>query len=90
MAAERRRQRAADYNKQLQHASIVAGVGTKINVDEFWRGSPVGGHRPGSLCVILADVTSGAPIDGDRRRGHCRRRNRHRPSTLASAVPRSP
>ena len=41
MAAERQRERAADYNEQLQHASIVAGVGTKINVDEFWRGSLV-------------------------------------------------
>jgi hypothetical protein len=40
MAAESHRQRAADHDEQLQHASIVAGVGTKINGDEFWRGSP--------------------------------------------------
>ena len=39
MAAERQRQRAADHDEQLQHASIVAGVGAKINGDEFWRGS---------------------------------------------------
>ena len=31
MAAERQRQRTADYHEQLQHASIVAGVGPKIN-----------------------------------------------------------
>ena len=41
MAAERQRQCAADHDEQLQHAAIVAGVGTKINVDEFWRGSLV-------------------------------------------------
>jgi hypothetical protein len=35
MAAERQRQRAADHNQQLQHASIVAGVGANINADEF-------------------------------------------------------
>jgi hypothetical protein len=40
MAPERQRQAAADYDKQLQHASIVAGVGAKFNADEFWRGSP--------------------------------------------------
>src|SRR6266581_704562 len=31
MAAERQRQRSADDHEQLQHASIVAGVGPKIN-----------------------------------------------------------
>jgi hypothetical protein len=31
MAAERQRQRAADDHEQLQHPSIVAGVGPKIN-----------------------------------------------------------
>jgi hypothetical protein len=39
MAAERQRQRAADHDEQIQHASIGASVGKKINVDEFWRGS---------------------------------------------------
>jgi hypothetical protein len=38
VSAERQRQRAADHNEQLQHASIVAGVGATINADEFWRG----------------------------------------------------
>jgi hypothetical protein len=39
MSTERQRQRAADHDEQLQHASIVSGVGPKINGDEFWRGS---------------------------------------------------
>jgi hypothetical protein len=39
MPAERPRQRAADHNQQLQHASILANVGTDITADEFWRGS---------------------------------------------------
>jgi len=39
MAAKRQRQRTADHNEQLQHASIVAGIGARINADEFWRGS---------------------------------------------------
>jgi hypothetical protein len=30
MAAERQRKSADDHDKQLQHASIVAGVGAKI------------------------------------------------------------
>jgi hypothetical protein len=40
MAAARQRQRTADHDEQLQHASIVAGVGGKFNADEFWRRSP--------------------------------------------------
>jgi hypothetical protein len=39
MAAERQRQRPADHEKPLQHASIVRGPGAEINGDEFWRGS---------------------------------------------------
>jgi antitoxin (DNA-binding transcriptional repressor) of toxin-antitoxin stability system len=39
MSAERQRQRAADHDEHLQHASIVDGVGAKINAAEFWRGS---------------------------------------------------
>jgi hypothetical protein len=39
MSTERQRQRAADHDEQLQHASIVVGVGAKIHVDEFWRWS---------------------------------------------------
>ena len=39
MAAERQRQRAADHHEQLQHASIVADVASKIKEEEFWRGS---------------------------------------------------
>jgi hypothetical protein len=45
MAAKRQRQRTGDYDEQLQHAPIVAGVDAKINRDEFWRGS---GQRPRS------------------------------------------
>lgn len=40
MAAERQGQRAADHHEQLQHASIVADVASKIKEKEFWRGSP--------------------------------------------------
>jgi hypothetical protein len=39
MAAERRHKCADDHDEQLQHASIVAGVGAKIDGDEFWRDS---------------------------------------------------
>jgi hypothetical protein len=39
MAAEPQRQRAADHDEDFQHAPIVAGIGPKINADEFWRGS---------------------------------------------------
>ena len=35
MAAERRRQRAGDQNKQLHHALIVAGIGARFHADEF-------------------------------------------------------
>jgi hypothetical protein len=40
MAAERQRQCADDDDEEFQHAPIVAGVGAKINGDEFWRTSP--------------------------------------------------
>ena len=39
MSAESQRQRPTDDDQQLQHVSIVAGAGARINSDEFWRGS---------------------------------------------------
>jgi hypothetical protein len=39
MSVESQRQRTTDDDQQLQHASIVAGAGAKINGDEFWRAS---------------------------------------------------
>jgi hypothetical protein len=41
MSAECQRLCAGDRDEQLQHTSIAAGVGAKINGDEFWRGSVV-------------------------------------------------
>src|SRR5262245_26367606 len=40
MAAERQRECADDHEEQLQHASIVAGIGAKINGTSF--GEPQG------------------------------------------------
>ena len=39
MAAEPQRQGTTNDDQQLQHVSILAGVGATINPDEFWRGS---------------------------------------------------
>jgi hypothetical protein len=47
--AECQRQRAADYDEQLQHAPIVAGVDAKINGDKFWRKSPPHGFIASDL-----------------------------------------
>jgi hypothetical protein len=50
MSAERQGQRPADHEQQLQHASIVGGLGTEINGDEFWRGSATR-----ALAVLICD-----------------------------------
>ena len=39
MSAECQRQRTTDDHQQLEHVSILAGAGARINSDEFWRGS---------------------------------------------------
>ena len=39
MSAESQRQRPTDDDQQLEHVSILAGAGARINADEFWRGS---------------------------------------------------
>jgi hypothetical protein len=39
MSAECQRQRTTDDHQQLEHVSILAGEGARINSDEFWRGS---------------------------------------------------
>ena len=39
MPTESQRQRTTDKDQQLEHDSILAGAGTRINSDEFWRGS---------------------------------------------------
>ena len=41
MAAERQRECADDHEEQLQHASIVAGIGAKINGTSFGEPQPV-------------------------------------------------
>ena len=40
MSTESQRQRPTDDDQQLEHVSILAGAGARINSDEFWRGSP--------------------------------------------------
>ena len=41
MSAESQRQRTTDDDQQLEHVSILAGAGARINSDEFWRGHSV-------------------------------------------------
>ena len=55
MSAECQRQRATDEHQQLEHVSILAGAGARINSDEFWRGSAVGkGSMPPKSRWLLA------------------------------------
>ena len=41
MSTESQRQCTTDDDQQLEHVSILAGAGARINSDEFWRGSPL-------------------------------------------------
>ena len=50
MSAESQRQRPTDDDQQLEHVSIVAGAGARINSDEFWRGSTVAGVTICTAC----------------------------------------
>ena len=48
---ESQRQCTTDDDQQLEHVSILAGAGARINSDEFWRG-----HHPSGAefsCVLL-------------------------------------
>jgi hypothetical protein len=40
MPTESQRQPPTDKDQQLEHDSILAGGGARINSDGFWRGSP--------------------------------------------------
>jgi hypothetical protein len=47
MPTESQRQRTTDKDQQLEHDSILAGAGARINSDGFWRGSPDCGSQRG-------------------------------------------
>ena len=64
MPTESERQRTTDQDQQLEHDSILAGAGARINSDGFWRGSAPESTRASSgeghrirraCCEVLAN-----------------------------------
>jgi hypothetical protein len=73
LSAESQRQRTTDDNQQLQHVSILAGVGAKINSGEFWRGS---GHPIDYADPELGDDPESGVTAGSREAAYCARHER--------------